>query len=121
MIVYASRTGNVKYIANNIPVKSIEIEEGMTVNEPYLILTYTDNLGEVPNVVSDFLVNNYKYCKGVIASGNSNFGHQYFCNSADKISSQYNVPIIKKIELRGFQKDYDEIKLQYYNLIEGDN
>lgn len=121
MIVYASRTGNVKYIANNIPVKSIEIEEGMTVSEPYFILTYTDNLGDVPTIVSEFLATNHQHCKGVIASGNSNFGHQYFCNSADKISRKYGIPIIKKIELRGFQKDYDEIKLQYYNLIEGDN
>lgn len=121
MIVYASRTGNVRHIANHISNESIEIQDGMTVNEPFIILTYTDNLGDVPTVVSDFLANNHKHCKGVVASGNSNFGHQYFCYSADKINMQYNIPIIKKVELRGFQKDYEEIKLQYYKLIEGDN
>lgn len=121
MIVYASRTGNVRHIANNISSDSIEIQDGMIVDKSYIILTYTDHLGDVPTVVSDFLRDNHQHCRGVVASGNSNFGHQYFCQAANKISKQYDIPIIKKVELRGFQKDYDEIKLHYYNLIEGDN
>ena len=113
MIAYASRTGNVEYIINKLSLPSIKIEKGLIVKQPYFIFTYTDGLGEIPSEVSEFLLNNHSYCKGVIASGNTNFGVNNFCGSADKISRKYRVPIINKIELRGFDKDYDVIKLRY--------
>lgn len=114
MIAFASRTGNVRYIVNKLNLPSVEIHHQLILNEPYLIFTYTDGLGEVPKMVEEFLTNNAEYCKGVIASGNSNFGHQYFCKAADKISKQLNIPIVRKIELRGFQKDYDAI-IEFYH------
>jgi len=120
MIIYASRTGNVRYIVSRLDLPSIEIVEGLKVNEPYLIFTYTDKLGEVPKMVEDFLQQNYQHCKGVIASGNSNFGINLFCGSANKISSQYNIPIVHKVELRGFQHDYDLIVEAYNKLIKGE-
>lgn len=120
MIVYASRTGNIRYIVSKLNLPSIEITDGLTVNEPFLIFTYTDKLGEVPKKVEDFLQLNYQYCKGVIASGNSNFGVKMFCESADKISRQYSVPIVHKVELRGFQHDYKLIVEGYEKLIKGE-
>lgn len=120
MIVYSSRTGNVRYIVSKLNLPSIEITDNLIIEEPYLIFTYTDGLGDVPKKVLEFLQHNYSYCKGVIASGNSNFGHNVFCASADKISSQFNVPIIHKIELRGFQHDYDVIVEQYNKIIKGE-
>lgn len=120
MIIYASRTGNVRYIVSKLDLPSIEITESLIVNEPYIIFTYTDKLGEVPNKVEDFLQMNHKFCKGVIASGNSNFGKKMFCESADKISRQYNVPILHKVELRGFQHDYDLIVERYNKFIQGE-
>ena len=121
MIVYSSRTGNVKFIAKNISDNNVEIEDGMMVNEPFILITYTDLLGEIPKIVSEFMTKNHGQCKGVVGSGNSNFGHRYFCMAAEKISKLYDIPLIKKVELRGFPKDYDEIKLKYKILIEGDN
>lgn len=119
MIVYASRTGNVEYIVNKLNLPSIKIEKGLTIKQPYFIFTYTDGLGEIPSKVSEFLLNNYSYCKGVIASGNTNFGVNNFCGSADKISKMYNIPIIRKIELRGFEHDYQHIINSYNTIIEG--
>lgn len=121
MIVYASRTGNVRYIIDELGLPNIEITDDLIVTEPYLIFTYTDGLGDVPFRVEKFMKHNHQHCKGVIASGNTNFGHSVFCKSADKISEQYNVPIIRKIELRGFQHDYDAIIEAYKLLIESED
>ena len=120
MIVFASRTGNVRYIVSKLNLPSIEITESLTIKEPYLIFTYTDKLGEVPKKIEDFLQQNHQYCKGVIASGNSNFGDKMFCESADKISKQYNIPIVHKVDLRGYQHDYDLIVEEYNKLIKGE-
>lgn len=117
MIIYASRTGNVRYIINKLQLPNKEIQPELKVMEPYLLFTYTDGLGDIPEMVENFLKTNAFYCKGVVASGNSNFGHDCFCMAADKISEQYNVPIVRKIELRGFQKDYDAIIHFYQQVI----
>lgn len=123
MIVFASRTGNVRYIVRKLDksIPTMEIIEGAEqfISKPYLIFTYTDGLGEVPERVSKFLDigDNAKYLKGVIASGNTNFGHNVFCFSADVISEKYNVPIINKIELRGYDKDIKIIEEAYEKII----
>ena len=113
MIAFASRTGNVRHIVSKLQLPSVEITSDLRVHHPFIIFTYTDGLGDVPYVVSSFMEKNYNYCRGIIASGNSNFGHHVFCQSAHKISERYNVPIVRKIELRGFQQDYDAIQAFY--------
>ncbi len=120
MIIYASRTGNVRYIVSKLDLPSVEIADELIINEPFIIFTYTDGLGDVPKKVERFLEHNHAYCKGVIASGNTNFGHHVFCASADKISQKYGVPIVHKIELRGFQHDYDVIIQMYNKIIKGE-
>lgn len=116
MIAFASRTGNVRYIVNRLGLPHIEISEGLVMNQPFLLFTYTDGLGQTPNMVKQFLIHNYQWCKGVIASGNSNFGQAVFCKSADTISEMYHIPIVQKIDLRGFQSDYDAIRKFYNNV-----
>ena len=49
MIAYASRTGNVRYIVSQLQLPGIEIGEDTMVEEPFLLLTYTDGLGDVPS------------------------------------------------------------------------
>lgn len=119
MIVYASRTGNVRFIVNKLGLPSIEISDELMVNEPYLIFTFTDGLGNVPKKVLEFLQQNHQYCKGVIASGNLNFGKR-FCESANKIAQMYDVPIIHKIDLRGYQNDYDLVIEKYNKIFKGE-
>ncbi|KGR92338.1 ribonucleotide reductase stimulatory protein [Ureibacillus massiliensis 4400831 = CIP 108448 = CCUG 49529] len=121
MIVYASRTGNVRYIVSKLNVNSIELTEDLKVDTPYLLITYTDRLGEVPAKVSRFLERNGHLCKGVVVSGNTNFGHQYFGAAGDKIALAYQVPLVRKIELRGFQSDYEAIQQFYEMRVENEN
>nr|WP_106783266.1 class Ib ribonucleoside-diphosphate reductase assembly flavoprotein NrdI [Lysinibacillus timonensis] len=113
MIVYASRTGNVRYIVSKLQAEAIEITEDLTIDKPYLLITYTDRLGDIPDKVSQFLQYNGKLCKGVVASGNSNFGHGRYGAAGDKIASSLQIPLVRKLELRGYQADYEVIQ-QFY-------
>ncbi|RUL48715.1 class Ib ribonucleoside-diphosphate reductase assembly flavoprotein NrdI [Lysinibacillus antri] len=113
MIAYASRTGNVQYIVSQLQADNIEITENLMLCQPFLLITYTDQLGEVPIKVSQFLKNNYSWCQGVVASGNLNFGSQYFGGAGDKIANTYNIPLVRKVDLRGFKADYKAIQ-QFY-------
>lgn len=119
MIAYASRTGNVRYIINKMKLPSIEIDKDVILNDKYILFTFTDGLGDIPPLVKAFLENNYALCEGVIASGNTNFGNNNFCGSADKISQQYGIPIIHKLDLRGKPSDYEYIINQYKNIMGG--
>lgn len=113
MIAFASRTGNIRYIISRLQLPAVEIEEGSTIMEPFLLFTYTDSLGEVPNQVKLFLDTNGKYCRGVIVSGNSNFGRHLFGAAGDAIARQWNVPLVRKIDMRGFAEDYTAIQNYY--------
>lgn len=110
MIAYASRTGNVRYIVSRLQLPAFEIEENRTFSNPYLLFTYTDGLGEVPGKVKRFLEQNGNYCRGVIVSGNSNFGHQVFGAAGDAIAAELQIPLIRKVDMRGFSDDYAAIQ-----------
>lgn len=113
MIVFASRTGNVRSVVSKLGVESIEISEGLLLDESYLLITYTDGLGDVPEKVTCFLEQNKEFCKGVVVSGNSNFGHTVFGGAGEKIAATYDVPLVRKLDLRGYQADYDAIQMFY--------
>ncbi|AGA58567.1 MAG: class Ib ribonucleoside-diphosphate reductase assembly flavoprotein NrdI [Thermobacillus sp.] len=113
MIAYASRTGNVRYIVAQLGLPGIEIGEDTTVAEPFLLLTYTDGLGQVPEVVQRFMERSGAHCRGVAVSGNRNFGHVHFGRAGDAIAARWNVPLVRKLELRGFRQDYEAIR-QFY-------
>lgn len=117
MIAYASRTGNVEYIVNQLDLPNIKISKDLFLNEPFILFTYTDLLGAVPKVVKAFMQNNSDKCMAVIASGNTNFGFDNYAAAGDKIARQYNIPLITKLDLRGNEKDYELIK-RYYEVME---
>lgn len=119
MIIYASRTGNVRYIASKISAESIEISEELKLNKPYLLITYTDGLGDIPAKVDCFLKQNREFCKGVVVSGNSNFGHAVFGGAGDKIAATYHIPLVYKLDLRGYQADYEAIQEFYEKRVIG--
>lgn len=112
MIVFASRTGNVRYIASKLNGDKQEIKEGLVLHQPYLLMTYTDGLGQIPEKVARFLERNAQHCKGVVVSGNRNFGNN-FGVAGDKIASLYTIPLVRKIDLRGYPADYEAIQLFY--------
>lgn len=118
MIIYASRTNNVRSVSKRIKeIKCVDIKEiREPVGESFFIFTYTDGIGQVPKHVEEFLDRNQFYLRGVIASGNLNFGNA-FCGSADAISSKYNVPIIDKLDLRGNKDNIVRIVEEYNRII----
>jgi protein involved in ribonucleotide reduction len=113
MIAFASRTGNIRYIVSRLRLPAVEINAGCTIAEPYLLFTYTDGLGEVPDPVKRFMERNGRYCRGVIVSGNSNFGQRAFGGAGETISRQWQIPLVRKVDMRGFPEDYEAIRNYY--------
>jgi len=113
MIAYTSRTGNVRYILSRLQVEAIEIKPKLILTEPFLLFTYTDGLGTVPPIAEQFMVDNATYCKGIIVSGNRNFGHALFGRAGDILANTYNVPLVRKLDLRGTAEDYAYIQSYY--------
>jgi protein involved in ribonucleotide reduction len=113
MIAFASRTGNVRYIVSRLQLPAIEIADDVKLTQPFLLFTYTDGLGDVPRIVTQFMERCGAYCQGVIVSGNSNFGHRVFGAAGDALARQWKVPLVRKIDLRGFAEDYEAIRRYY--------
>ena len=115
IIVY-SLTGNCKRF-----VDMCEIPEGdviylqdidYDIDFDYILITPTFGFGEVPVAVSKFLKENHNHLKGVVGSGNKNWGER-FANASEIISREYDVPLLMKIELHGSKKDISEFKKIY--------
>ncbi|MFC4776754.1 class Ib ribonucleoside-diphosphate reductase assembly flavoprotein NrdI [Paenibacillus sp. GCM10023252] len=104
LVVYDSKTGNVKRFVNKLNMRSVPIEESESVDEPFVLITYTTGFGQVPEKVASFLRNNHGMMRGVSASGNRNWGAG-FAKSADTIAQQYDVPVLLKFELSGTSQD----------------
>lgn len=94
-----------------------DLEEEIVVNSDYVLITPTYSgggefkEGAVPKQVIKFLNNkqNRKYCRGVIASGNTNFGDT-FAIAGPIISKKLNVPLLYQFELLGTKSDVENIK-----------
>lgn len=113
MIAFASRTGNVRYIVSKLSLPAVEINDQSEISEPFLLFTYTDGLGAVPPHVRQFMDKNGANCYGVVVSGNSNFGSQNFGRAGEIISTEWSIPLVRKLEMRGFPEDYAAIQHYY--------
>ncbi|MFD0713886.1 class Ib ribonucleoside-diphosphate reductase assembly flavoprotein NrdI [Paenibacillus sp. GCM10027626] len=107
LIAYDSRTGNVRRFINKLQLPAVQIDASMTIDEPFVLVTYTTGFGQVPEKILSFLKNNHTRMRGVSASGNRNWGERY-AKSADHISEMYGVPIIGKFELAGTGRDVEQ-------------
>ncbi|MDR9852025.1 class Ib ribonucleoside-diphosphate reductase assembly flavoprotein NrdI [Paenibacillus sp. VCA1] len=106
LVVYDSKTGNVRRFINKLNMRSVSIAEKEEINEPYVLVTYTTGFGQVPEKVKSFLTRNSNMLRGVSASGNRNWGPR-FAKSADTISEMYDVPVLTKFELSGTTQDIE--------------
>ena len=115
IIVY-SLTGNCKRFVDmcEIPKEDVIYLQDIDydVDFDYILITPTFGFGEVPVAVSSFLEENHNHLKGVVGSGNKNWGER-FANAAEIISSEYNIPLLMKIELHGSKKDIGDFKKIY--------
>ncbi|MBE7896081.1 class Ib ribonucleoside-diphosphate reductase assembly flavoprotein NrdI [Paenibacillus polymyxa] len=116
LIIYDSLTGNVERFTKKLEMKCVKIVEGLIVDEPYVLITYTTGFGQVPLSVEKFLRKNNVNLKGVIGSGNMNWG-SYYNGAAKKISEQYETPLIHTFELSGNLNDIEKVKLEVTNIV----
>ncbi len=90
-------------------------EKPLNVREPYVIVVPTYGGGNpkkaIPVQVKKFLNDpeNRKWIRGVIASGNTNFG-EAFCAAGDMIAAKCKVPFIYYFELMGTMEDISKVK-----------
>ena len=120
VVYFSSTTENTRRFVEklDLPAKRIplrRIDGDLEVNEPYVLICPTygggasisgQNSRPVPKQVIRFLNNphNRSYIRGVIASGNSNFGTD-FGIAGDIISAKTQVPYLYRFELMGTPDD----------------
>lgn len=85
------------------------------IDEPFILMTPTyadgEGKGAVPKQVIRFLNDekNRRFLRGVIASGNRNFG-QFYAHAGDVISKKCQVPYLYRFELMGTEDDVKIVK-----------
>lgn len=97
-----------------IPLKTDEAAEFIYDKDSVLVVpTYGsgDEKGTVPKQVIKFLNNpvNRSHVKGVIATGNTNFGESYGL-AGDIVATKLGVPLLKRVELLGTPEEVQEVK-----------
>ena len=121
LLVYFSSTsenthrfvGKLGFPAARIPLR--RTDPPLRVDEDYVLVVPTYGggsvKGAVPKQVIAFLNNpdNRALCRGVIASGNTNFGRAY-CLAGDIIAGKLGVPFLYRYELLGTPTDVARVK-----------
>ena len=115
VVYFSSATGNTRRFVEKLGFPAARIpllakDEPLRVREEYVLIVPTyggGNLkGAVPKQVIKFLNNehNRSLCRGVISSGNTNFGEAY-CIAGDIVSAKLGVPHMYRYELLGTPTD----------------
>lgn len=105
-----------------------DLQEEILVDKDYVLITPTYSgggdikEGAVPKQVIKFLNNkqNRNFCRGVIASGNTNFGDT-FAIAGPILSKKLNVPLLFQFELLGTHNDVSTIKRILVDFWDKDN
>ncbi|WP_289094235.1 class Ib ribonucleoside-diphosphate reductase assembly flavoprotein NrdI [uncultured Bifidobacterium sp.] len=90
-------------------------DPALVVREPYVLIVPTygggDSRKAVPVQVKRFLNDpgNRTWIRGVIASGNTNFGEAY-CAAGTIIAAKCGVPFLYRFELMGMPGDADKVR-----------
>lgn len=120
VVYFSSTSENTHRFVSKLGLRSARIplrprEEPLVVDEPYVLLVPTyggGNLrGAVPKQVIKFLndPHNRALCRGVVSSGNTNFGEAY-CVAGDIIAAKVGVPHMYKYELLGTTTDVERVR-----------
>ena len=115
LVYFSSASENTHRFVGKLGFRSARIplrpkEAPLAVDEEYVLVVPTYGggsvKGAVPKQVITFLNDprNRSLCRGVIASGNTNFGEAY-CLAGDIIASKLNVPLLYRYELLGTPTD----------------
>lgn len=120
LVVYFSNVSeNTHRFVEKLGVRSVRIPlgaaEALQVDEPYVLVVPTYGSGRgtrmVPVQVTRFLndPHNRSLLRGVVASGNTNFGADY-CRAGDVISAKCQVPLLYRFELLGSPVDVRSVQ-----------
>lgn len=121
VIYFSSTSNNTERFVEKLSVNSKRIPlltnttEPLIATEPYILITPTygggNGKGAVPKQVIKFLNHkeNRDLLKGVISTGNTNFGAAY-CLAGDIISNKCEVPHLYKLEIMGMIEDVNNVK-----------
>ncbi|WP_328705207.1 class Ib ribonucleoside-diphosphate reductase assembly flavoprotein NrdI [Actinomyces faecalis] len=115
LVYFSSTSENTHRFVTKLGYPSARIplrpqDEPLTVEREYVLVVPTYGggsiRGAVPKQVIKFLNNedNRMLCRGVISSGNTNFGEAY-CLAGDIISAKLKVPFLYRYELLGTPTD----------------
>ena len=105
--------GKLGFRSARIPLRPKEAP--LAVDEEYVLLVPTYGGGSVKGAVTKQVIkflndsHNRSLCRGVISSGNPNFGEAY-CLAGDIIASKLNVPLLYRYELLGTPTDVVRVK-----------
>ena len=97
-----------------IPVKPSDARD-FSVDAEYVLVVPTYGGGSespaIPKSVKVFLNNpaNRDLLRGVIGTGNTNFGEHY-CKAADMVCDKTGVPLIARVEIMGTPEDVQQVK-----------
>jgi protein involved in ribonucleotide reduction len=121
IVYFSNYSGNTKRLverlngtAIRIPITGDSSEPTIVTNEYVLVVpTYGggSERSAIPKQVRQFLnvEQNRSLLRGVIGTGNTNFGDNY-CKAAEIISRKTGVPIIARVEIFGTDEDVIKIK-----------
>lgn len=107
--VVDSLTGQGQRFAAKLGCPYVNIDQFDGQGQEVLLLTRSFNFGEVTQASADFLAQYADRVKGVVVSGNRNWGTN-FGAAGDKISAQYDIELVLKYEGSGFAKDIEYVK-----------
>jgi protein involved in ribonucleotide reduction len=121
VVYFSSVSENTKRLVDKLGLTAVRIplktEEAasFTYDRDSVLVVPTYGSGEekttVPKQVIKFLNNpeNRKHIKGVVATGNTNFGSSYGL-AGDIVSQKLGVPLIQRIEIMGTPEDITQLK-----------
>ena len=119
LVYFSSSSENTHRFIQRLGLPAIRIplneRERIRVDEPYLLIVPSygggGTAGAVQRQVIRFLndTHNRALIRGVIASGNRNFGDAYG-RAGDVISQKCGVPWLYRFELMGTQSDIDNVR-----------
>ena len=116
LVYFSNYSENTKRFVEKLNARSVRIPVrpsdagNFVVDAEYILVVPTYGGGSespaIPKSVKVFLNNphNRSLLRGVIGTGNTNFGDHY-CKAADMISAKTGVPVIARVELLGTPED----------------
>lgn len=121
LVYYSNVSENTKRFVEKVTDGGVRIPvspsdaRNFSVDSEYVLVVPTYGGGAegpaIPRPVKVFLNNpaNRDLLRGVIGTGNTNFG-EHFCKAADMICNKTGVPLIARVEITGTPEDVELVK-----------